>query len=82
MALTAKTEALMTIHRKHKYCNFVVINTIPGTQENLSGQPLISYYMLVTDSFSLSTWGGRGRQISEFEASLVYTVNSRLARDI
>jgi hypothetical protein len=26
--------------------------------------------------------GGRGRQISEFEASLVYRVNSRTARDI
>jgi hypothetical protein len=26
--------------------------------------------------------GGRGRQISEFKASLVYRVNSRTARDI
>jgi hypothetical protein len=26
--------------------------------------------------------GGRGRWISEFEASLVYTVSSRTARDI
>jgi hypothetical protein len=26
--------------------------------------------------------GGRGRQISEFEASLVYRVSSRTARDI
>jgi hypothetical protein len=26
--------------------------------------------------------GGRGRQISEFEASLVYKVSSRTARDI
>jgi hypothetical protein len=25
-------------------------------------------------------WGGRGRQISEFEASLVYRVSSRTAR--
>jgi hypothetical protein len=27
-------------------------------------------------------WGGRGRQISEFEASLVYKVSSRTARTI
>jgi hypothetical protein len=26
--------------------------------------------------------GGRGRQISEFEASLIYRVSSRTARDI
>ena len=29
-----------------------------------------------------STLGGRGRQISEFKASLVYRVSSRTARDI
>jgi hypothetical protein len=27
-------------------------------------------------------WGGRGRRISEFEASLVYKVSSRIARAI
>jgi shikimate kinase len=37
--------------------------------------------MLVAHAFNPSTWeGGRGRQISEFEASLVYKVSSRTAR--
>jgi hypothetical protein len=33
-------------------------------------------------AFYPSTRGGRGRQISEFEASLVYKVSSRTARAI
>jgi hypothetical protein len=37
---------------------------------------------MVAHSFNPSTQGGRGRQISEFEASLVYKVSSRLARAI
>jgi RNase P/RNase MRP subunit p29 len=35
---------------------------------------------MVVLAFNPSTLGGRGRQISEFEASLVYRVNSRTAR--
>jgi hypothetical protein len=34
----------------------------------------------VTHAFDPSTRGGRGRRISEFEASLVYRVSSRTAR--
>jgi hypothetical protein len=37
---------------------------------------------VVVHTFNLSTQGGRGRQISEFEASLVYKVSSRTARAI
>ena len=33
-------------------------------------------------AYNSSTLGGRGRQISEFEASLVYKVSSRTARTI
>jgi hypothetical protein len=35
---------------------------------------------VVAHAFNPSTWGGRGRRISEFEASLVYRVSSRTAR--
>jgi hypothetical protein len=35
---------------------------------------------VVAHAFNPSTWGGRGRQISEFEASLIYKVSSRTAR--
>jgi hypothetical protein len=35
---------------------------------------------VVAHAFNLSTWGGRGRWISEFEVSLVYKVSSRTAR--
>ena len=35
---------------------------------------------VVAHAFSPSHSGGRGRQISEFEASLVYRVSSRTAR--
>jgi hypothetical protein len=34
------------------------------------------------NAFNPSTSGGRGRRISEFEASLVYKVSSRTARAI
>jgi hypothetical protein len=34
----------------------------------------------LSESNSRELWGGRGRQISEFEASLVYKVSSRTAR--
>jgi hypothetical protein len=38
---------------------------------------------VLVHTFNPSTWeGGRGRQISEFEASLVYRVSSRTARVI
>jgi hypothetical protein len=36
----------------------------------------------VAHAFNPSSWGGRGRQISEFKASLVYKVSSRTARAI
>ena len=35
---------------------------------------------MVAHTFNPSTWEGRGRQISEFEASLVYRVSSRTTR--
>jgi hypothetical protein len=35
---------------------------------------------VVAHTFKPSTLGGRGRWISEFEASLVYRVSSRIAR--
>jgi hypothetical protein len=35
---------------------------------------------VMAHDFNPSTLGGRGRQISEFEASLVYRVSSRTAR--
>jgi hypothetical protein len=35
---------------------------------------------IVAHTFNPSNFGGRGRQISEFEASLVYNVSSRTAR--
>jgi hypothetical protein len=35
---------------------------------------------VVAQAFNPSNWGGRGRQISEFEASLAYSVSSRTAR--
>ena len=50
--------------------------------------PLLSDNCLLNSKFSWavlvhacipSPWGGRGRQISEFEASLVYRVSSRTA---
>ena len=37
---------------------------------------------MVAHAFNPSTLGGRGRWISEFEASLVYRVSSRTARAI
>jgi hypothetical protein len=37
---------------------------------------------MVVHAFNPSTLGGRGRQISEFKASLVYKVSSRTARAI
>jgi hypothetical protein len=37
---------------------------------------------MVVHTFNPSNLGGRGRQISEFEASLVYKVSSRTARAI
>jgi hypothetical protein len=37
---------------------------------------------MVAHDFNPSTLGGRGTQISEFEASLVYKVSSRTARAI
>jgi hypothetical protein len=37
---------------------------------------------VVAYAFNPSTPGGRGRQISEFKASLVYKVSSRTARAI
>jgi hypothetical protein len=37
---------------------------------------------VMTHAFNPSTLGGRGRRISEFEASLVYKVSSRTARAI
>jgi hypothetical protein len=37
---------------------------------------------VVARVFNPSTWGGKGRQISEFKASLVYKVSSRTAGDI
>jgi hypothetical protein len=35
---------------------------------------------VVVHTFNPSTLGGRGRRISEFKASLVYRVSSRIAR--
>jgi hypothetical protein len=35
---------------------------------------------VVAHTFNPTTWGGRSRQISEFEVSLVYRVSSRTAR--
>jgi hypothetical protein len=37
---------------------------------------------VVVHTFNPSTRGGRGRQISKFEASLVYRVSSRTAKTI
>jgi hypothetical protein len=37
---------------------------------------------VVAHTFNPSTWGGRGRWISEFEASLVYKVSSRKAKGL
>jgi hypothetical protein len=37
---------------------------------------------VVAHAFNPRTWGGRGRWISEFEASLVYRVSSRTTRTI
>jgi hypothetical protein len=37
---------------------------------------------VVAHAFNPSTWEAEGRQISEFEASLVYRVSSRTARAI
>ena len=37
---------------------------------------------VVAHAFNHSTWGGRGRRISKFEASLVYKVSSRTAKAI
>jgi hypothetical protein len=42
----------------------------------LAGQAVVAH------AFNPSTWGGRGRRTSEFEASLVYRVSSRTARAI
>jgi hypothetical protein len=38
--------------------------------------------VVVAHAFNPSTWGGRGRWISEFEARLAYRVSSRTARAI
>ena len=40
------------------------------------------WWAVVAHACNPSTLGGRGRQISEFEASLVYRVSSRTARAI
>ena len=37
-------------------------------------------WAVVAHALNPSTWGGRGRWISEFQASLVYRVSSRTAR--
>jgi hypothetical protein len=49
----------------HKFLNLKIISFKPG-----SGGACLSFQQS----------GGRGRQISEFEASLVYRVSSRTAR--
>ena len=42
---------------------------------------MVVVVVVVAHAFNPSTWeGGRGRRISEFEASLVYRVSSRIAR--
>jgi hypothetical protein len=40
------------------------------------------FQVVVVHAFHASTWGGRGRRISEFEASMVYKESSRTARTI
>jgi hypothetical protein len=37
-------------------------------------------WAVVAHAFDLSSWGGRGRWISEFQVNLVYKVSSRTAR--
>jgi hypothetical protein len=56
---------------------------------HISPHPQIYSYLkkknkpgVVAHTFNPSTLGGRGRRISEFEASLVYKVSSRTARAI
>ena len=43
---------------------------------------MVNSRAVVTHACNPSTLGGRGRRISEFEASLVYRVSSRTARAI
>jgi hypothetical protein len=50
--------------------------------EEVSFTNVNSSRAVVAHSFNSSTWEGRGRQISEFKASLVYRVNSGTARAI
>jgi hypothetical protein len=40
----------------------------------------VGSWAVVAHAFNPSNLGGRGKQISEFEASLVYRVSSRTAR--
>ena len=65
--LNAHTNTVFIGHLK-MYCSF--------TLKTATGQ------VVVVHACSPSTLGGRGRWISEFEASLVYRVSSRTARVI
>jgi hypothetical protein len=49
-------------------------------QSHLFVKSLHSELGVVAHAFNPSTWEGRGRRISEFEASLVYKMSSRTAR--
>jgi hypothetical protein len=52
-----------------------------GEITTLTMRTLIKKYLSRAHTFNPRHWGGRGRLISEFEASLLYKVSSRTARD-
>ena len=60
----------------------VGVETIKKTQmkANLGNRKLRKSQAVVAHACNPSTLGGKGRRISEFEASLVYRVSSRKAR--
>jgi hypothetical protein len=55
-------------------------STLNSLSMNISQYNVVKFCPLIKKKYIPQHSGGRGRQISEFEASLVYRVSSRTAR--
>jgi hypothetical protein len=60
-----------------KICKYSTHIKFPQTKHKLK---IMFWLGVVAHAFNPNTQGGRGRQISEFKASLVYKVSSMIAR--
>jgi hypothetical protein len=67
----------VTKHRWKTSCLEYKGNVFP-----LDYKKALSKFVLVAHTLLIRHWGGRGRWICEFEASLVYTVSSRSGKHI